>query len=313
VEKAGHDTTLDCRDARSPDRPYLFRAPGIAARVTALLALAAAVFVGGADFLGGLTSRRMNGIRVALLVATAGLPMALVVSLIGGYDHVSRADVTWSILAGVAVSVGIGCFYLAMGRGLISVVAPVAAVTGAAIPVVYALIRGERPGPVALVGLGIAFVAVAVVSLAPSEEHPDAGVDGTVIVLSIVSGALFGLFYIAFSRISDDAGLWPVTIERTATVVVLLLLTLTLTRGPAGNVRAVLPAIFLVALLEVAATVPLLLALQRGPVTVASVVASLYPVTTVLLASIVLRERLSRLQYAGVVCALVSVGLVSSG
>jgi drug/metabolite transporter (DMT)-like permease len=74
-----------------------------------------------------------------------------------------------------------------------------------------------------------------------------------------------------------------------------------------------LPAVLLIALLEVAAVVPLLLALQRGPVAIASVVASLYPVTTVLLAAFVLRERLSRLQYVGVVCALVSVALVSSG
>ena len=77
--------------------------------------------------------------------------------------------------------------------------------------------------------------------------------------------------------------------------------------------RRLLPAVALIALLEVAAIVPLLLALQRGPVAIASVVASLYPVTTVLLAAFVLRERLSRLQYVGVVCALVSVALVSSG
>ena len=72
------------------------------------------------------------------------------------------------------VSVGLGCFYLGMGRGLISVVAPVAAVTGAVVPVIYALARGERPGPVAVLGLVAAFVAVTVVSLAPSEQHADA-------------------------------------------------------------------------------------------------------------------------------------------
>ena len=86
-----------------------------------------------------------------------------------------------------------------------------------------------------------------------------------------------------------------------------------MTRGPVTGLRRMLPAVLLIALLEVAAVVPLLLALQRGPVAIASVVASLYPVTTVLLAAFVLRERLSRLQYVGVVCALVSVALVSSG
>jgi drug/metabolite transporter (DMT)-like permease len=134
-----------------------------------------------------------------------------------------------------------------------------------------------------------------------------------VLGLALTSGVLFGLFYVAFSRVSDDAGLWPVTIERAASSVVLLLAAVLLTRGPITGARRVLPAVALIALLEVAAIVPLLLALQRGPVAIASVVASLYPVTTVLLAAFVLRERLSRLQYVGVACALISVALVSSG
>ncbi len=282
--------------------------------VTALLALVSALFIGGADFIGGMTSRRANGIRVAALVSAAGLPMALVVSLAYHADNVTGEDVIWSTLAGVAVSLGIGCFYIGMGRGLISVVAPVAAVTGAVIPVVYALARGERPGVLALVGLVIAFFAVAVVSLAPSEQHPDAaGVDRNVIGLALASGVFFGLFYIAFSRVSDESGLWPVTIERLAATIVLVLLVLVLTRGPLVGVRRLAAPVLLIAVLEIAATVPLLLALQRGPVAIASVVASLYPVTTVLLAGLVLRERLSRLQYIGVTCALVSVALVSTG
>lgn len=282
--------------------------------MTALLALVSAVFIGGADFVGGITSRTENGIRVGAYVAIVGLPMALAVSMLGGSEHVSRVDVGWSVAAGTSVALGIGCFYLGMARGLISVVAPVAAVTGAVIPVGYALIRGERPGPVALVGLVIAFIAVAVVSLAPSEQHPDAAtVDRVVIGLALTSGVLFGLFYVTFSRVSEDAGLWPVTIERAAASAVLLLAAVILTRGPIPGARRILPAVALVAVLEVAAVVPLLLALQRGPVAIASVVASLYPVTTVLLAAFVLRERLSRLQYVGVACALVSVALVSSG
>jgi drug/metabolite transporter (DMT)-like permease len=282
--------------------------------VTALLALLSALFVGSADFLGGMTSRSANGIRVAALVSLVGLPAALAVSLLDRGTAVSQADVLWSVAAGLVVSLGIGCFYIGMGRGLISVVAPVAAVTGAVVPVVYALARGERPGPWAVVGLVTAFVAVAVVSLAPSDQHPEAPVvDSFVIVLSITAGLLFGLFYIAFSRVSDEAGLWPVTIERAAASVVLCVLVVALTRGPLTGGRRILPAVIVIALLEIAATVPLLVALQRGPVAVASVVASLYPVTTVLLAGLVLRERLSRLQYAGVACALVSVVLVSSG
>ena len=102
--------------------------------MTALLALISAVFIGGADFVGGITSRTANGIRVGAYVALVGLPMALAVSLVGDYERVSRADVGWSVAAGISVALGIGCFYIAMARGLISVVAPVAAVVGAVIP-----------------------------------------------------------------------------------------------------------------------------------------------------------------------------------
>ncbi len=180
--------------------------------MTALLALVSAVLVGGADFVGGIASRTANGVRVAAFAQVVGLAFALPVSIAYGADRLGATDVGWSVLSGMAVGGGFGLFYTAMGRGLISVVAPVAAVTGAVLPVVYALARGERPGTTAVAGLVIALVAVAIVSIAPAEQHADAGVvDGVVIGLSIASGLFFGTFYIAFSQISDDAGLWPVT------------------------------------------------------------------------------------------------------
>lgn len=282
--------------------------------MTALLAIASALLVGGADFVGGVASRTTNGVRVAAFAQVAGLAFALPLSIAYGADQLGRADVTWSVLAGIAVAGGFGCFYTAMGRGLISLVAPVAAVTGAVIPVAYAFARGERPGAIALVGLAIALVAVAVVSLAPAEQHADAGaVDGVVIALSVTSGLFFGLFYIAFAQISEDAGMWPVTLERATAAVILVVMALALTRGPIEHARRLLRFAFGIGALEVAATVPLLLALQRGPVAIATVLASLYPITTVVLAGLVLRERLSRVQYVGVGCALVAVALVSSG
>ena len=283
--------------------------------MTALLALLSAVFIGSADFVGGRASRTANGIHVATSVAIVGLPLTLVAAAIYGAEQITRADILWSAVAGATVAAGLGSFYVGMGRGLISIVAPIAAVTGAAIPVVYGLARGERPGTVALVGLVVAFFAVAIVSLAPSEQHPETkvGVNPGVVALALTSGLFFGAFYIAFSRVSEDAGLWPIAVQRTASVIVLVLLSLVLVREPASRVRRLLPTVLIVAVLEVAATVPLLLALQRGPVAIASVLASLYPVTTVLLAAFVLRERLSRLQLVGVACALFSVALVSSG
>jgi drug/metabolite transporter (DMT)-like permease len=104
-----------------------------------------------------------------------------------------------------------------------------------------------------------------------------------------------------------------VTVQRGVATVVLASLALALTRGPLRVSARLAVSVALIAVLEVAAAVPVLIALQRGPVAVATVTASLYPVASVVLAAVVLRERLSRVQYLGVLCALVSVALVSTG
>lgn len=282
--------------------------------MTALLAILSAVLVGGADFLGGLASRSASALRVAALAQAAGLPFAFLLALAVPADGVTASDAAWALASGVSVACGIACFYTAMGRGLISVVAPLAAVTGAAVPVFYALARGERPGTAASIGIVIALAAVVIASIAPSDpRHAHLAVTPDVVGLSILAGGFFGAFYVALSLISDDAGLWPVAIERSAATPTLVVIALALTRGALTVPPRLGRLVVLIALLEVGATAPLLLALQRGPVAIASVLASLYPVTTVLLAASVLRERMSRLQLAGVCLALVAVVLVSSG
>ncbi len=129
--------------------------------------------------------------------------------------------------------------------------------------------------------------------------------------LAFAAGILFGLFYVCFARVHEDAGMWPVAVSRVTSATVVLALALGVTRGLAVR-RAVVPRIALIGALEVGAAVTLLLALQRGPVSAASVLASLYPVTTTFLAALVLRERLRGLQLVGVALALVAVALISS-
>lgn len=282
--------------------------------MTAFLAILSAVLVGGADFLGGLASRTASALRVAALAQAAGLPPALVLALAVHSERVSGADVAWALGSGVAVACGFACFYSAMGRGLISVVAPLAAVTGAAVPVFYALARGERPGTAASVGIVTALAAVVIVSIAPvAPEHAHLAITPNVVGLSLLAGGCFGIFYVAFSVISEDAGLWPVALERTGATVTLVAIALALTRGALVVPSRLVRLVVTIGALEVGATVPLLLALQRGPIAIASVLASLYPVTTVLLAAVVLHERMSRLQLAGTGLALVAVVLVSAG
>ena len=234
------------------------------------------------------------------------MPTALFVAS----ERVTTTDACWAVGSGVAVALGLVCFYTAMTRGLISVVAPVTAVTGALVPLLYALGGGERPREAAVAGIALAIVAIGLVSLGPMGPA-EAAASRDALPLAIAAGVLFGLFYVCFARVHEDAGLWPVAISRLTSATVLVALAIVLTGGLSVG-RAAAPWVVAIGALEVAAAVTLLLALQRGPISVASVLASLYPVTTTFLAALVLRERLRGLQLAGVALALVAVALISS-
>ena len=275
--------------------------------MTPLLAILSALLAGGADFVGGVTSRRVAAVRVAALAQLAGMAIAVPAALLVPAEHVRISDLLYGAASGVVVGVGLALFYTAMARGLISLVVPVAAATGAVVPVVYAFARGERPGPLALAGIVLAVAAIALVSAAPGGIHRQGGIG-----LALGAGLLFGMFFVLFSLPGDEAGLWPVPAYRAASSVALVALALATTRGirVPGNERLPVVAI---GLLEVTAATALLLALRSGPVAVAAVLASLYPVTTTFLASALLRERLGTLQRVGVALALLAVLLVSAG
>ena len=271
--------------------------------VTALLAVASALLIGGADFIGGVVSRRASPVRVAAIAQLAGLVLAIPAAFVVDWERVTAADVAWSASSGVTVGLGLVLFYTAMARGLISLVVPVTALVGAVVPVVYALGGGERPGTLAVVGIVLAVVAIGLVSFVPTEP----GVPGVgALPLAVGAGILFGLFYVCLAQPSDDAGLWPVALFRVASAVVLVALAYVTTRGLAVS-RTLATRIAAIGALEVSAGIAILLALQRGPVSVASVLASLYPVTTTFLAALLLRERLRGLQLVGVGLALVAV------
>ena len=278
--------------------------------MTALLALGSAVLIGGADFIGGVVSRRASAVRVVAVAQVFGLALAVPAAVLIDWERVTAGDVAWSVAAGIAVGLGLVLFYTAMARGMISLVVPVTAVVGALVPVVYALADGERPGAPAVVGIVLAVVAIALVSMSTGTTlTATAGV--AVLPLALGAGVLFGMFYVCLAQPSEDAGLWPVATFRVAAALVLLPLALIATGGVAVP-RALATPVAAIATLEVVAGVAVLLALQRGPVSVASVLASLYPVTTTFLAASLLHERLRGPQLVGVGLALVAVTLISS-
>jgi drug/metabolite transporter (DMT)-like permease len=278
--------------------------------VTALLAFAGSVAFGTADFVGGAVSRRAPGLWVAAYGQSLAFVFSLPLVLLVGWDHLTAADAGWSLTSGAVGAVGLGIFYPAMARGLISVVAPVTSVVGASIPVAYGFIRGERPGTVAVVGIALALAAVAIVSVSPSDSGEVALAP---IAASVAAGVCFGSAVVLFARTSEAGGLWPVALSRATSSLVLTLLALMLSGTRLPRSRLVLRACLAIGVLETAGNALLVHALQLGPVAIASVLVSLYPVTAVLLATVVLGERLSPTRRSGVALALVAVVLISAG
>ena len=203
--------------------------------MTILLALVGSAVFGTADFIGGAASRHVPPVWMAMLGQAVALVLAVPLALLVTSHGVTATDAFWSLAGGVVAAVGLGFFYTAMGRGLISVVVPLTSVVGAAVPVTYGLGRGERPGSVAMAGIVIALIAVAIVSAIPGETAgPTLGLAPAPIAFSFAAGACFGTGLVFFSRVGTDAGLWPVVLSRSTTTLVLLCIAVALTGRPTG-------------------------------------------------------------------------------
>jgi drug/metabolite transporter (DMT)-like permease len=279
--------------------------------VAVLLALVSAVVYGASDFLGGLASRRAPVFGVVALSQVIGLA-ALVVLLpwLGG--DASTADLAWGAAAGLAGATGLVVFFRTLARAVMSVVAPVTAVTAAAVPVAVGLLGGERVGPWASAGIVLALVAIVLVSaengLAELRRARATGLGS-----ALLAGAAFGLFFVLLDRTSEDSGLTPLVPARIASVTFVLLVA-AIGRRPLRVGRAALPLVALSGVGDMTANALFLLATQQGgQLAVVGVLASLYPVSTVVLAQVVLRERLVAVQVGGLTMAVAAVVLITGG
>ncbi|MDA0637684.1 DMT family transporter [Nonomuraea sp. MCN248] len=271
-----------------------------------ILATACAVVYGTADFFGGLATRRSRVLAVVALSQLAGF--ALILSLLpvlpGAFE--GRA-VLWGLGAGLSGAVGLVLFYRSLATGVMSVVAPTTAVTSAALPVGFGLLQGERPEPVALLGVALGLGAVLLVS----QDRSAGGAGSTRAVLTaLAAGAGFGGFFILLSMASADAGLWPLAGARIASIGLVILLALA-TRRTLKPVPGSLGVIVAAGVLDMVANVLYLLAQRQGLLSLVAVLVSLYPASTLLLARRVLGERLHAVQLAGVACALGAVALIA--
>ena len=284
----------------------------------ALLALVSAMVWGVADFVGGLASRRSTPLQTLVLTTPAGLvlvvPLAL---LVGGDPRGSALPGVGSALFG---SMGILLLYAALTIGPMGIVSPVAAVIGAAIPVVVGLLQGDRPGTAAYVGMVLAVVAIVTVGLepqAPTDDSRHQKVSTKALLLAIASGIGIGGFMAVISQAPDDSGLWSVVWARgTSTVIIAVLGGVVALRSRTPYLapgRSIRVQALSAGVLDVGANALYVLALQVGLLSVVSVLGSLYPAATVLLARFVLAERLHLMQKVGMVTAILAAALLALG
>jgi uncharacterized membrane protein len=282
--------------------------------LASVLALGSAVLYGAADFLGGLGARRTNTVAVVVVSQCSGL-VALAVMLPLLPDAApARRDLIWGAVAGLAVGAGVGLLYRALAVGRMAVVAPTTAVCAVVIPVMAAMLLGERPGPRTLIGIGLAIVSIVLVSQhrpAP-DEHLRAAAPGlpSGLGLALLSGVAIGLFFLSLARTASTAGLWPLLVARFVSVALFGVLAIAGRR----SLRMAAPVAAIViagGVIDMLANALFLIAAHNGPLTMVVTLSSLYPASTVVLALALLGERLNALQGAGIACALIAVLLIA--
>jgi drug/metabolite transporter (DMT)-like permease len=287
-----------------------------------ILSLAAAVSWGVGDFSGGIATRLSNNFVAVFLAQFVGLLLATVLLLISAEAMPGREALLWGAAAGVSGAFGLGCFYLALSRGTMGLVAPLAALLAAAWPAAVALLRGDSVGQLALLGMIVALAAIVLISI------PDRRLGTPVLPtyhgsrrgewLLIIGAALgFGAFFLLIDASHDAGGAvwWPLFVVKLGGVMAVIAATLVL--APLGR----FPGIKLgtAALLfggvagigDLGGNLFFVLASDQGELAVAIVLTSLYPVVTAILARIFLHERLSPLRLAGVALAIVGVVLIT--
>ena len=296
-----------------------------------ILALAAAVLYGTADFLGGVASRRASVFAVLAMTVPAGAAVVIVVALLGEVPGLSSllghglgtpisvggwGAAGWAALSGVCGAAGLVAFYAGFAAAPISVVAPVAALVSTVLPVGIAVAEGERPTSRMVAGGLICLAAIVLVSAPPAgRDDPGARAAGRLRGLGygVAAGAGFGLFFLCLKNAGQSGVLWPVAISRTAGALVAIgIAVATRTRpwrrdgGGAGVIALVSGAV------DAAANVCYVLATRAGLFGLAVVITSLYPGMTVLLARWVLGERMRWLQRAGLLLAAIGVVLLTT-
>lgn len=286
-----------------------------------LLALCASALFGVADFLGGSSARRIPPATTSFASQLAGLVVLLVGAGVTG-GALIRGDMALGAAAGAIGAVAIWLFYRGLSLGAMSVVAPISAVTSAVVPILAGVALGESPSAVSWIGVAFALPAVVLISREgtsspearasePLEERATPASNRAGAISGLLAGAGFGTFITLITRTGSESGLWPLVSARTTASVLTLAVMVasgllwSISRG--RGLQLALAA----GTLDATSNVLILEAGRRGLLVLVGVIGSLYPATTVVLARVVLGERLQRHQAVGLGLAVVAVVLVA--
>ncbi|HSL97313.1 MAG TPA: DMT family transporter [Candidatus Deferrimicrobiaceae bacterium] len=278
-----------------------------------VLGLLASIGWGISDFGGGLASRRAPVLGVLCLTQAAGIALALPLLVLRGEPAMTTQDLVISIAGGAGAAAGLGLLYRGLSIGRMGVVAPVAGVLTAAVPVGFGIAIQGTPPLGAIVGIGLAVVSVILVSRVPASADGAAGAAGSVrsgFVMGLGAGIGFGLFAVFASQLSEGRFLGPIIVIRT-TAVVFVVAAAAASRGSLRVPRRLWPAMVGIGGVDMIATTLYLAAIEIGPLAIAAVLTALYPVVTVLLAAIVLRERITALHGLGIGLAALAIALIA--
>jgi drug/metabolite transporter (DMT)-like permease len=272
-----------------------------------ILGLAAALLYGGSDFGGGLLSRRLGSVRVNVIGSVAATVMAWVALVASGAHEPSLRAVAWGLASGLGGGAGTLVLYRGLARGQMSVVGPVSAVAAAAVPIAAGVALGERPTLLATAGVLVALPAIVLVAASGSVR----GKIGAGMTDGLLAGVAFGIMFIGLAQAgrAPGGGLWPVASEQAGSMLLILAVALRSREPLRLPVRQVVqPA--LVGAGAMAATLLYFYATHFSMLATAAVLVSLYPGVTVLLARMLLHERFSPVQRAGLgLCTIAVVAI----
>ncbi len=291
--------------------------------MTVVLALLASAFIGVSDFLGGTVSRTRDPLETSLVLFLATLVTLVPLAFLLGASHLTVHDLGLGAASGVTTSVAYVGFFTAIGRGRISIVAPISAAVTALLPAIVGIAEGNTLSTIARAGVFCALVSIPLVAYqtddrAPTDDsNPNDPADNSSwsstrqVLVSILCGIGFAFYFICIGHTHRSSGLWPTV----ATLVVAIALTI-----PIAARSGVMPSVATLSRLAVVgglalgiADAALTTALQRGPLTVASVLGNLYPLVTIALGVAILKERLRPWHVLGILLALAGVSMIAAG